>query len=120
MTIIPHDASPDGLGLAAVDRESVDTVVCILTLCSHTDPHGAIAAFRDRLRPGGKLVFYEHCLSMDRSTRRFQRLMHLLGWSLVAGNCNLMRTTDKSILDGFRWSDSEVGGIVRADARCSC
>ena len=42
------------------DDGDVDAAVCSTALCSVADPDGALAEILRVLRPGGRLVFFEH------------------------------------------------------------
>ncbi|QRV81125.1 methyltransferase domain protein [Ceratobasidium sp. AG-Ba] len=45
-------------------QESVDTIVCILTLCTVPDPSAtARSLVRNVLKPGGQFLWYEHILN---------------------------------------------------------
>lgn len=75
-----------------------DSVVMTYTLCSIPHPERALAELRRVLRPDGELVFVEHGLSDDPSTRRWQRRLTPL-WKQVSGGCHL---------------DRDAGALVRA------
>jgi len=67
-----------------------DTVLITYTLCSIPDPVAALKEMRRLLRPGAKLIFCEHGLSLDPSVRRWQDRLTPL-WSRLAGGCRLNR-----------------------------
>ena len=50
-------------------RDSFDTVVSTLVLCTVHDPDAALAEVRRVLRPGGRLLFCEHVRSDARASR---------------------------------------------------
>ncbi len=52
---------------------SVDTVVSTFTLCTIAGVAEAIQGVRRVLRPGGKLIFFEHGLSPDPAVQRWQK-----------------------------------------------
>jgi SAM-dependent methyltransferase len=75
---------------------SVDTVVASLVLCSVEDPAAALAEARRVLRPGGRLLFFEHVRAgrprLARWQDRFERL-----WGRFAGGCHPNRDTEAAI-----------------------
>ena len=52
---------------------SIDCAVSVQVLCSVQNPKWAVKKVYDVLKPGRKLVFWEHCRSNDRLTRLIQR-----------------------------------------------
>jgi len=52
---------------------SADAVVCTLTLCSVVDPERTLAEVRRVLKPGGKLLFWEHVLCETDSSLAMQQ-----------------------------------------------
>lgn len=57
---------------------SVDTVVSTFTLCTIPGVVQALQGMRRVLRPGGRLVFFEHGLSPDSPVQKWQRRSELL------------------------------------------
>ncbi|KAG6887095.1 hypothetical protein C0992_000775 [Termitomyces sp. T32_za158] len=69
----------------------VDTIVSILTLCSVPSPERTLNALvRDVLKPGGKLLFYEHVLSPREDVAWWQRFWAPL-WSVPFDGCRMDR-----------------------------
>lgn len=52
--------------------DSVDSIVCIGTLCSVKDPAKTVKWLCKLLRPGGSFIFWEHRRSCDFLTRLVQ------------------------------------------------
>lgn len=67
-----------------------DTVVTTFTLCSVDEADLVLKELRRVLKPGGKLIFYEHGKSPDKRTERWQNRVNPL-WSRISGGCNLNR-----------------------------
>ncbi len=88
--------------------ESFDCVVTTLVLCSVADLKAALSESMRVLKPGGRLLVFEHQLSANRRVARWQR--RLRGpWRAVAGGCNLGRAIEKAIVDaGFEPGDVDV------------
>jgi len=85
---------------------SVDSVVSTWTLCSIPELDAALAEIRRVLRPGGRLLFFEHGRAPDPSVSRWQDRLAPL-FRVMAG-CNPNRQIDTSITAaGFRLVDIE-------------
>ncbi|KAG6808784.1 hypothetical protein H0H92_002910 [Tricholoma furcatifolium] len=71
----------------------VDTIISILTLCSIPSPEQTLhALIRDVLKPGGKLLFYEHVLSPRPDVAWWQRFWTPI-WRIPFDGCRLDRPT---------------------------
>jgi ubiquinone/menaquinone biosynthesis C-methylase UbiE len=85
---------------------SVDSVLCILVLCTVQEPARALAEARRVLRPGGTLRFMEHVRGDG-----FAGLMHdavAPAWRYFVGGCNPNRDTEAAIVAaGFRIVECE-------------
>jgi SAM-dependent methyltransferase len=83
---------PVRLQRATADRIPVadgwaDTVVFCLVLCSVPDVPAALAEARRALRPGGRVLFYEHVRSPERRLSAWQDRLEV-PWSWLAGGCH--------------------------------
>jgi len=71
-----------------------DTVVSFLVFCSLDDPGLATREVYRVLKPGGKLLFFEHVLAKDEKLRKWQIRLNPL-WKRIACGCDLTRNTKK-------------------------
>lgn len=76
---------------------SVDTVVSCLVLCSVPDQGEALAEVRRVLRPGGRLLFWEHVRSDRAAVARLQHGLDRTVWPRLFGGCHTARDTVASI-----------------------
>jgi ubiquinone/menaquinone biosynthesis C-methylase UbiE len=84
-----------------LDSASADTVVLTWTLCSIPNPSRALHELRRVLKPGGSVIFAEHGLAPDPTTRTWQGRLNPL-WKRIAGGCNMNRKIDELIVSaGF-------------------
>ncbi|MEZ5974276.1 MAG: class I SAM-dependent methyltransferase [Planctomycetota bacterium] len=84
-----HFAGLDGQRIE-LDDQSVDGIACTWTLCSIPDVHAALEEMRRVLKPGARLHFFEHGLSLDAKVAASQHR-----WTPVQkrlfGGCHLDR-----------------------------
>ena len=109
----PRETSPKHVVVAATAEalpfadSCFDTVVATLTFCSLDDPQMAAAEIHRVLRPGGKLLTFEHVRSARLGVATAQRLLTPL-WKRLAGNCHLDRATEQILKEaGLISYDSE-------------
>ncbi len=84
----------------ALEDGSVDAAVLCMVLCSVPDPSAAVAELWRVVRPGGTLVFLEHCASHRPGIARLQRAADATVWPRVAGGCHLHRDTLAALRSG--------------------
>ena len=77
---------------------SVDSVVCIFSLCSIPDPKKALNEIYRILKPGGKYFFCEHGISPDFFTKVFQNVTNIF-YPKLSGGCHANRDIPKLITD---------------------
>jgi ubiquinone/menaquinone biosynthesis C-methylase UbiE len=83
---------PASLQKATADRIPVDdgwadTVVFCLVLCSVPDMTVALQETKRVLKPGGRILFYEHVRSSDRRLASWQDRLQI-PWGWFAGGCH--------------------------------
>ena len=76
--------------------QSFDTVVFTLSLCTIGSPLEALAEARRVLRPGGRLLVFEHVRAADPALARWQDRLTPL-WSHFSGGGQLNRDTRSAI-----------------------
>ncbi|ROW00733.1 hypothetical protein VMCG_06542 [Cytospora schulzeri] len=107
-TLIPCGIE-DGESLArfGIVEGSVDCVVSMQVLCSIPDLEEQVRHIFNLLKPGGELIFWEHCRSSDPVTRVVQWIWCLL-WPTVVGGCRLDRVTKEALVRAADWERVEV------------
>jgi ubiquinone/menaquinone biosynthesis C-methylase UbiE len=86
---------------------SFDTVVTTFTLCTIPDAVAALREMRRVLKPGGRLLFCEHCNAPDASVHQWQNRLTPL-WKPIAGGCHLNRDIPALLREGgFHIEDME-------------
>ncbi|RPB27394.1 S-adenosyl-L-methionine-dependent methyltransferase [Terfezia boudieri ATCC MYA-4762] len=114
-TIVPSGVErfPNG----EIPPGSVDSIVCIRTLCSVPNPRQTIKKLYDLLRPGGELLVFEHCAVPDykvTSTERILQGIYNIPWPVLLGGCELNRKTDEWLKQAGEWRSIELGVSNRA------
>ncbi|KAJ3143226.1 hypothetical protein HK100_000025 [Physocladia obscura] len=90
----------------------VDTVVCVLTLCSVGNVEKAAHTIYNALKPGGVLVAFEHVKSKLKEVEWWQRFWEPI-WGLLFDSCKL--TVDSlDVLQRLEWIKAEVS-IMEGD-----
>ncbi|CAN8106431.1 unnamed protein product [Discula destructiva] len=97
----------DVLGRFGIGEGSVDCVVSMQVMCSLPDVEGAVRQMHSLLKPGGELIFWEHCRSTDLVTRAVQWIWCLF-WPSVIGGCRLDRVTKASLLQAADWEIVDI------------
>lgn len=91
---------------------TVDTVVSTFTLCTIPGVVEAIRGIGRVLRPGGKLIFFEHGLSPDPPVRRWQEWSEPIPHWLFEG-CHLTRDIPSLLTQGgFQIEQMESGYLA--------
>lgn len=84
-----------------------DCVVLCLVMCTIPSPERALQEVRRVLKPGGRLLVFEHVRSHTPWQARWQHRINP-AWKVVACGCNLDRDTEASIrAAGFEWKALE-------------
>jgi ubiquinone/menaquinone biosynthesis C-methylase UbiE len=100
-----------------LDDGSVDTAVVSLVLCSVPDQAAALAELHRVLRPGGRLLFWEHVRADGGALARVQRALDATVWPFLGGGCHAARDTLAALpragfaverVERFRFPDSRI------------
>ncbi|KAL8977845.1 MAG: hypothetical protein Q9177_006550 [Variospora cf. flavescens] len=107
-TIVPCGVEDvQGLRKYGVDREAFDTALSIHVLCSVPDPKETAAALYRLLKPGGKMIVYEHVKSRDYVSSIVQDLYNIV-WPHALGNCQLNRDTARTLREAGEWAKDDL------------
>lgn len=117
-SLIPALAKEGLIGKETVDRENgFDEIVCIRVLCTVPRLQETVTGLYKCLKPGGRLVFYEHVVSDTQrggsdGIRFLQQVYMALGWQILLCGCSLMRDTVTALLDAAvsdgGWAESKL------------
>jgi ubiquinone/menaquinone biosynthesis C-methylase UbiE len=81
---------------------SIDTVVITWTLCSISDPSGALQQMKRVLKPNGLLIFVEHGRAPEPNVATWQDRLTPV-WKRIGGGCHLNRKVDALLVEaGFK------------------
>ncbi|KAG2363129.1 hypothetical protein BDR07DRAFT_1471408 [Suillus spraguei] len=73
----------------------IDTLISILTICSIPSPQSTVSGLiTEVVKPGGQVLFYEHCLSDRKDVRWWQEFWTPL-WTVAFVGCCLDRPTQR-------------------------
>ena len=95
------------------DDHSFDVAVSTLVLCGVDDQPRALRELRRVLRPGGRLLFFEHVRADDPAWARLQDRMNWLNRLVVCCDCN-RPTLDSIRSAGFTIAAAEHTALPRA------
>jgi len=95
------------------DDRTFDVAVSTLVLCGVDDQPRALRELRRVLRPGGRLLFFEHLRSGDPGTARLQDRINWLNRLLVCCDCN-RPTLDTIRAAGFTVDQVEHTALPKA------
>ncbi|KAJ6447025.1 alpha-L-arabinofuranosidase [Purpureocillium lavendulum] len=96
---------------SALEREglvagSLDTILSIQVLCSVSHPGATLKELYRLLKPGGKLIFWEHHRSSDWLTMAVQYLWNPI-WRQVIGGCDMTHDIKTAIAAAGEWENFE-------------
>jgi ubiquinone/menaquinone biosynthesis C-methylase UbiE len=82
--------------------QSFETVVSTLTLCSIPDLSQALGEIKRVLKPGGEFLFFDHGLSPDPSTAKWQKGFNPVQ-KVIGSGCQLTRNIESELKEaGFQ------------------
>jgi len=92
----------DKMVLENISPESLDAIVCTLVLCTVPNLNNALERCLHLLKPGGKMLVFEHIKARSNKWAKVQQAATPL-WKVLAEGCHLNRATDALLLDyGFQ------------------
>lgn len=108
-SLVPHGVHErSALAKAGVRAASFDTVVLVQVLCSIPEPQAHLAYLQSLLRPGGRLLLFEHVGSASRLTRAVQRAWTYPLWRFAAAGCCLDRDSGVWLAQLGGWKHVEL------------
>ncbi|KAB5554397.1 hypothetical protein GE09DRAFT_1120795 [Coniochaeta sp. 2T2.1] len=93
-----------------VEKESVDSIVTLLCLCSIPDPEYNIKELYSYLKPGGRWYVFEHvrCLPQQGwAMSAYQAVVNVF-WPRCLGGCQLRRDTERSLRAAGQWTNIDL------------
>ena len=99
-TIVPCGIEDtDQLRSYGITEGSIDTVLSVQVLCGVPQPREMIKRLYALLKPGGKMVVYEHVRAVDRISLGVQSKSSLLPLYLPLEQVTMKRVTAVTMLD---------------------
>ncbi|PYH89458.1 S-adenosyl-L-methionine-dependent methyltransferase [Aspergillus ellipticus CBS 707.79] len=86
---------------------SMDCVTSFQVLCCIKEPNEVIATLWKLLKPGGELIFWEHCANKDWVTLLVQKFWSIF-WPTLRGGCYLDRQVGDIVLQSADWEVVEL------------
>ncbi|KAK3996682.1 S-adenosyl-L-methionine-dependent methyltransferase [Cladorrhinum sp. PSN332] len=100
----------EDLATSGVEKESVDSIMTVLCLCSIPEPQKNIKELYTYLKPGGRWYVYEHVKVHPDAPgwlAVYQSLLNLI-WPHFIGGCELCRDTSKWLKEAGPWSEIDL------------
>ncbi|KAI3400122.1 hypothetical protein diail_4353 [Diaporthe ilicicola] len=97
----------EALANFGVVEGSMDCIISMQVMCSLPDLEDQVRNMYKLLKPGGELIFWEHCRNSDPVTRAVQWIWSLL-WPTVFGGCRLDRVTREALVGAATWERVEI------------
>ncbi|KAF8428156.1 S-adenosyl-L-methionine-dependent methyltransferase [Tirmania nivea] len=94
-----------------ISAGSIDSIICIRTLCSVPNPRQTIKKLYNLLKPGGRLLVFEHCAVPDHKVMSMEGILqglYNIPWPLFLGGCELNRKTDEWLKQAGEWGKIEL------------
>ncbi|KAK4224735.1 S-adenosyl-L-methionine-dependent methyltransferase [Podospora fimiseda] len=108
-TIVPCGVE-DLASSGKVEKESVDSIMTVLCLCSIPEPQKNIKELYTYLKPGGRWYVYEHVKQGPEAPRWlaiYQSVLNLI-WPHFIGGCEMCRDTPKWLKEAGPWGDIDL------------
>jgi ubiquinone/menaquinone biosynthesis C-methylase UbiE len=106
---VPIEVVEGSAELLPAPDGAFDAVAVLSVLCSVPQPAAALGEVRRVLKPGGRLLFFEHVASERLLFRQLQRLVDRLFWTRALGGCRTTRDTVATI----RRAEFEIEALER-------
>ncbi|MCJ1306980.1 hypothetical protein MMC25_000624 [Agyrium rufum] len=94
-------------------------IVVVTVLCSVPNPEESVKVLWKLLKPGGKLIVFEHGRNNDAVTRIIQYMYDPV-WSFLIGDCHLTRPIRNTLVNAGEWKGIELREDPEEDAETCC
>src|SRR5690606_17207127 len=93
--VIPKGLVPEG---------SIDTILLVKVFCSVPQPESLAPILYKLLKPGGRILVYEHVVNKkgDVFVKILQNILNI-PWPWFFAGCELCRDTESWLLDAGKW-----------------
>lgn len=106
--IVAIGAQDLGTSGLSIERESIDTVVTVQSICSVSQPKVLVKELYEYLKPGGTWIMWEHVRTHETGWIRWYQALVNLFWPHFFHGCSLTRSTDEMIMHVGDWEHVEM------------
>lgn len=95
-----------------LEEESFDTILLVKVFCSVPEPEKLCPILYRLLKPGGKILVYEHVVNKKGDVWvKLLQMAYNLTWPWFFAGCDLCRDTESLLLSAGRWESVTLGRV---------